>query len=201
MVIYIETTTHNLHCVKSVRIRSYSDPQFPIFGLNTERYFSECGKIRTRITPNMDTFYAVLLNCSNYSDERRALLNNLQNIGASVEAYLKPSRPPTKELFCEIVNGLKPLTIFDTDWVLKMPLSVLDNNDSQISEVLLFGVLPFNDAKNTNILNSIIWYIIYTRRCFTSLLLINDKFWKLHRFEYNVFFLLTSLTMAHKESV
>ena len=26
------------HCVKSVRIRSYSGPHFPIFGLNSERY-------------------------------------------------------------------------------------------------------------------------------------------------------------------
>ena len=25
------------HCVKSVRIRSYSDPYFPTFGLNTDR--------------------------------------------------------------------------------------------------------------------------------------------------------------------
>ena len=53
------------HCVKSVRIRSYSDPYFPTFGLNTERYGvslriqSKYGKIRTRITPNTDTFYAV----------------------------------------------------------------------------------------------------------------------------------------------
>ena len=28
----------NLHCLKSVRIRSYSGPYFPAFGLNTERY-------------------------------------------------------------------------------------------------------------------------------------------------------------------
>ena len=55
-----------LHCVKGVRIRSYSGPYFPAFGLNTERYSislriqSECGKMRTRITPNTDTFYAVL---------------------------------------------------------------------------------------------------------------------------------------------
>ena len=28
----------NLHCVKSVRIRSYSGPHFPAFGLNMERY-------------------------------------------------------------------------------------------------------------------------------------------------------------------
>ena len=53
------------HCVKSVCIRSYSGTHFPAFGLNMERYSvslrnqSECGKIRTRITPNTDTFYAV----------------------------------------------------------------------------------------------------------------------------------------------
>ena len=52
-------------CVKGVRIRSYSGQHFPAFGLNTERYAvslpiqSECGKMRTRITPNKDTFYAV----------------------------------------------------------------------------------------------------------------------------------------------
>ena len=51
-----------LHCAKNFRIRSYSGPYFPPFGLNTVRYSvslliqSESGKIRTRITPNMDTF-------------------------------------------------------------------------------------------------------------------------------------------------
>ena len=51
--------------VKSVRIRSFSGPYFPAFGLNTKRYSvslriqSECTKIRTRKTPNTDTFYAV----------------------------------------------------------------------------------------------------------------------------------------------
>ena len=53
------------HCVKSVHIRSYSGPHFPAFGLNTERYGvslriqSECGKMRTRITPTTDTLHAV----------------------------------------------------------------------------------------------------------------------------------------------
>ena len=28
----------DIHCVKSVRFRSYSGPHFPAFGLNTERY-------------------------------------------------------------------------------------------------------------------------------------------------------------------
>ena len=60
----LQTSTSSLvrktHCVKNVRIRSYSGPYFPAFGLNTERYGvslriqSECGKIRTRITPNTD---------------------------------------------------------------------------------------------------------------------------------------------------
>ena len=53
------------HCVKSVRFRSFSGPYFPAFVLNSERYEvslriqSECWKIRTRKTPNTDTFHAV----------------------------------------------------------------------------------------------------------------------------------------------
>ena len=60
------------HCAKSVRIRSYSGPHFPAFGLNTERYSvslriqSECGKMQTRITPNTDTFHTVYFNTKNY---------------------------------------------------------------------------------------------------------------------------------------
>ena len=58
--------------MKSVRIPSYSGPHFPAFGLNMERYGvslriqSACGKMRTRITPNPDSCFAVaLLLCSN----------------------------------------------------------------------------------------------------------------------------------------
>ena len=56
----------NVHCVKSVRIWSYSGPHFPAFGLNMERFGvslriqSECGKMQTRITPNTDTFHTVV---------------------------------------------------------------------------------------------------------------------------------------------
>ena len=56
----------NIHSLKSVPIRSYSGPYFRAFGVNTER----CGvslriqperrKMRTRITPNTDTFHAVI---------------------------------------------------------------------------------------------------------------------------------------------
>ena len=51
--------------MKSVRIRSFAGLYLHIFGLDTERYgvslriHSECGKIRTRKTPNTDTFHAV----------------------------------------------------------------------------------------------------------------------------------------------
>ena len=55
-----------IHCVKSACIWSYSGPYFPVFGLNTERkgvslrIQSKCGKLRTRITPNTDSFYTVI---------------------------------------------------------------------------------------------------------------------------------------------
>ena len=55
---------NNKHCIKSVRIRSFSSPHFPPFGLDTERYGvslhiqSQCGKVRTRKTPNTATFHA-----------------------------------------------------------------------------------------------------------------------------------------------
>ena len=58
---------NDAHCVKCVRIWGYSGPHFPIFELNTERYSvslriqSECRKMRTRITPNTDTFYGVAI--------------------------------------------------------------------------------------------------------------------------------------------
>ena len=50
------------HCVKSIRIRSYSGPHFLAFELNTVSLLiqSEYGKMLTRITPNTDTFHAVL---------------------------------------------------------------------------------------------------------------------------------------------
>ena len=56
----------NSHCVKSVRIWSYSGPHFPAFALNTERYGvflhiqAQRGKMRTRITPNTETFQAMI---------------------------------------------------------------------------------------------------------------------------------------------
>ena len=60
LVIYLEKFT----AWKVSKYGVFSVPYFPAFGLNTERYVSlriqsECGKMRTRITPNTDTFQAV----------------------------------------------------------------------------------------------------------------------------------------------
>ena len=52
-------------CVKSVLIQSFSSLYLTAFGLNADIYIvnlriqSKCGKIRTRKTPNTDTFHAV----------------------------------------------------------------------------------------------------------------------------------------------
>ena len=57
----------NIHCVKSVRIQSYSVPYFPAIRLNTERcrvsvrIQSKWRKIQSRRTPNTDTFRAVIV--------------------------------------------------------------------------------------------------------------------------------------------
>ena len=47
------------YCVKSVRIWLFFGPYFPAFWLNTERC-CDFGKMRTRKTPNTDTFHAVI---------------------------------------------------------------------------------------------------------------------------------------------
>ena len=61
-----------INCVKSVRIRSYSGLHFSRIFQNTERnggsispyavrMRENAGNMRTKITPNTDTFYAVII--------------------------------------------------------------------------------------------------------------------------------------------
>ena len=47
-----------IHCVKSVRTRSFFYPYFPTYFLRIQ---SECGKIRTIKTPNTDNFHIVMV--------------------------------------------------------------------------------------------------------------------------------------------
>ena len=60
-------STHEMNHIYWIRFPAYTlSPHFPAFGLNTERserslrIQSDCGKMGTRITPNMDTFHPVL---------------------------------------------------------------------------------------------------------------------------------------------
>ena len=65
--LWILPISNTSQCLKSVRIRSYCGLYFPAVGLSTDRYFvslrteSKCGKIRTTITLNTDTFSAVFV--------------------------------------------------------------------------------------------------------------------------------------------
>ena len=65
--ITLQNHSNNIHCVKCVCIRSYSGTHFPALGLNMEKHGvslciqSECGKMLTKITPDTDTFNAVIL--------------------------------------------------------------------------------------------------------------------------------------------
>ena len=77
-----------LNCAKIVHIRSYSGPYFPAFGLITEilredsEIQSESGKIRTRTTPNTDTFCAVkaLFKKSHHAESRWYIFHFYCNI-------------------------------------------------------------------------------------------------------------------------
>ena len=88
--------------MKSVCIQNYPGPYFAAFGLSRERYEvslriqSKCGKIRTKITPNTDTFYAVnLLYCTKFDSK-----NNRWNFNFSISCiYVEVSNPAGNYIF------------------------------------------------------------------------------------------------------
>ena len=85
VILKVLNTIAKSHYVKSVLIRSFFGPFFPTFGLNTERYGvslripSKCGKIRTRKTPNTDTFHVVSITAENDRDFIRSGYYHLGN--------------------------------------------------------------------------------------------------------------------------
>ena len=99
------------HCAKSVRIQNYSGPHFSAFGLNTERYSvslrytislgiqSKCGKIRTRITPNTSTFYAVFEESLYLEEDGLQLLEEryYNDYNWNVDDKIKPLKTPQKD--------------------------------------------------------------------------------------------------------
>ena len=112
---------------------------FFVFGLNTERcrvslrIKSECGKIRTRKTPNTDTFYAMkrFKKIQLHSDWRTSNDSALQirlvtfpkfihlKVHVSSKNVTRCIQNPLKHLrwrfFVEIVNGSKRLKVFAKD--------------------------------------------------------------------------------------
>ena len=63
IVLTLTLFTRDIHCVKSVRIQSFSGPYFPVFRPNMSvsiRIQSKYGKVRTRKTPITNTFHAVV---------------------------------------------------------------------------------------------------------------------------------------------
>ena len=58
---FYTTLMQQLHCVKRVRIRSYSGLQFSLIFPYSVQMQENAGKMRTRITRNTDTLYAVLV--------------------------------------------------------------------------------------------------------------------------------------------
>ena len=56
------------HCIKSVRIRSYTGSYFPAFGINTERY---------GVAPNTDTFHLVKMLTKLLANKIKRSLNTI----------------------------------------------------------------------------------------------------------------------------
>ena len=117
------------HCVKSVRIRRFSGPYFPAFGLNTKRYGVslriqlKCGKIRTRRTLNTNTFHAVsktelFANISNGSQPLTTLME--ENVARWTLFLLKLELTDAKIKCNELLNfQIRENDILEKAWFLK----------------------------------------------------------------------------------
>ena len=137
----ISLVNTSYHCMKSVRIRSYSGPYFPAFGLNTEKYSvylpiqSECGKIQTKKTPNTDTFSAILITwwyhenghellSFNYIMKWALLFAHLRIVKISSRSMLaaRPSLPVPYEVlsdfkYCLTLLKRRNLTLMLSDYI------------------------------------------------------------------------------------
>ena len=102
--------TSNLHYVKSVRVRSFPGPYFPAFGQNTERHAvslrinSKYGNIRTRKTPNTDTFHVVLSEKMKFSHDKNAMSSQCWIWICKIYIDLLPTRRSSSSVaFCKKV--------------------------------------------------------------------------------------------------
>ena len=100
-------------CVKTVCIWSCSGSHFPAFGLNRERcgvslrIQSEWGKMRTRITPNMGTFNAVME--IQINDQGREFVNEVSKVLCNmigIEQRTTSAHNPQSNRLCERKNSI-----------------------------------------------------------------------------------------------
>ena len=116
---------HLNNCVKSIRIWSYSGPYFSAFGLITEKYGvslhmqSKCEKIRTRITPNTDTFHAVdRKGCSaqlallSFMENWKKALENKGFCGAVLTDLPKTSNSINHDFFIKKLHEYRAISNF-----------------------------------------------------------------------------------------
>ena len=100
LLVASDLTPLDVHCVKNVRVQSFSGRHFPAFGLNTERSLvvslciqSKFGKIRTRKTPNTDIFHAVVpaVKFGGYKSYRRGNVKHFINIYINMSKKAEPT--------------------------------------------------------------------------------------------------------------
>ena len=85
----LNTRKSTSHCVKNVRIRSYSGPYFPAFGMNTERYCISPYSVRMRENTGQ-----------NNSEYRHILLNESHSF-----SYYEYSAVDLQSRFCNHLLG------------------------------------------------------------------------------------------------
>ena len=129
-----------MNCVKSVRIRSNFGPHFPAFKLNTKRYSvflhiqSECWKIWTRITPNTDNFYAMII----------SMLPLFECITHSPAVSLEEIKLIT------IFNWIFYMSNLLRSFMIFFKCGLISSRYSWISTILFFSPLLSYSIKNNN---------------------------------------------------
>ena len=103
-----------IHCVKNVRIRSYSGPHFFAFGLNTERYsaslphFPAFGLNTERYSASLPHFFAFGLNTERYS----ASLPHFPAFGLNTEVRMRENAGKMRTRITPNANIFYAVTIF-----------------------------------------------------------------------------------------
>ena len=130
--------------MKSVGIRSFPGPCFPVFGLNTERYSvslhiqSECGKIRTRKTPNTETFHAVVSLANRFGYKEKWI---------GVIFFQKPTRNSGKALIIEEKRSYYPRC------ALILEVVIDENKINELNQCLTENWIMLRLYQHTSIVN------------------------------------------------